>query len=288
MTTQARSSYLANEILWGHRFEKLITFQKEDGTYKIDYSRFNMTVPIDTPTCSAKDLAEFKEQEQLINDNLNVDGFNFSSTSFAQFDQNGQQLSESLPTTNELRKRRTPSNHNNNMGNLLDDGNYHQQVSAPAVLTSATNESSDDHNSKNKTGNPLILIGCASDEDEDKKGGQKKADNTNSNLNAGQAVPAAISTVLTSPTVSTASAKTSSPSSSSSPMHSISSIKASPNRQIQLHLQQQNKTSSTSTDPTARSGAAPIVSTTESDPPTSPDNFIDILSDLDASKTITI
>ena len=37
MTTQARSSYLVNEILWGHRFEKLITFQKEDGTYKIDY-----------------------------------------------------------------------------------------------------------------------------------------------------------------------------------------------------------------------------------------------------------
>lgn len=64
MTTQARSSYLCNEILWGHRFEKLITFQKEDGAYKIDYSRFNMTIPIDTPTCSAKDLTEFKEQEQ--------------------------------------------------------------------------------------------------------------------------------------------------------------------------------------------------------------------------------
>ena len=64
MTTQARSSYLANEILWGHRFEKLITFQKNDGTYKIDYSRFDMTVPFDTPTCSAKDLAELKEQEQ--------------------------------------------------------------------------------------------------------------------------------------------------------------------------------------------------------------------------------
>ena len=63
MTTQARSSYLCTEILWGHRFEKLITFQKEDGTYKIDYSRFNMTVPIDTPTCSAKDLAELREQD---------------------------------------------------------------------------------------------------------------------------------------------------------------------------------------------------------------------------------
>jgi potassium inwardly-rectifying channel subfamily J len=71
MTTQARSSYLVNEILWGHRFEKLITFQKEDGTYKIDYSRFDMTVPIDTPTCSAKELAELKEQEQYLTETFN-------------------------------------------------------------------------------------------------------------------------------------------------------------------------------------------------------------------------
>jgi len=71
MTTQARSSYLVNEILWGHRFEKLITFQKEDGTYKIDYSRFDMTVPIDTPTCSAKELAELKEQEQYFAETFN-------------------------------------------------------------------------------------------------------------------------------------------------------------------------------------------------------------------------
>lgn len=67
MTTQARSSYLVNEILWGHRFEKLITFQKEDGTYKIDYSRFDVTVPIDTPTCSAREWAELREQEKFYN-----------------------------------------------------------------------------------------------------------------------------------------------------------------------------------------------------------------------------
>ena len=73
MTTQARSSYLVDEILWGHRFEKLITFQKEDGTYKIDYSRFNMTIPIDTPTCSAKDLEELKERERLYGDDIEND-----------------------------------------------------------------------------------------------------------------------------------------------------------------------------------------------------------------------
>ena len=72
MTTQARTSYLPDEILWGNRFEKLITFQKEDGTYKIDYSRFNSTIPFDTPQCSAKELKELQEEEnkQNINEEL--------------------------------------------------------------------------------------------------------------------------------------------------------------------------------------------------------------------------
>ncbi|XP_052763035.1 G protein-activated inward rectifier potassium channel 3-like [Mya arenaria] len=58
MTTQARSSYLPGEILWGHRFERLVTFQKENGQYQIDYSRFNNTIPVETPQCSAKELSD--------------------------------------------------------------------------------------------------------------------------------------------------------------------------------------------------------------------------------------
>ena len=58
MTTQARSSYLPGEILWGHRFERLVTFQKENGQYQIDFSRFHNTMPVETPQCSAKELAE--------------------------------------------------------------------------------------------------------------------------------------------------------------------------------------------------------------------------------------
>lgn len=58
MTTQARTSYLPGEILWGHRFERLVTFQKENGEYLIDYSRFNSTIAMDIPQCSAKELAE--------------------------------------------------------------------------------------------------------------------------------------------------------------------------------------------------------------------------------------
>ena len=58
MTTQARSSYLPGEVLWGHRFERLVTFQKENGQYQIDFSRFHNTIPVDTPNCSARELAE--------------------------------------------------------------------------------------------------------------------------------------------------------------------------------------------------------------------------------------
>lgn len=56
MTTQARSSYLPNEILWGHRFEALVNFKKETGEYEVDYSLFNNTYEVETPLCSAYTL----------------------------------------------------------------------------------------------------------------------------------------------------------------------------------------------------------------------------------------
>ena len=56
MTTQARSSYLPNEILWGHRFANLVSFKKESGEHEVDYSLFNNTYEVDTPLCSAESL----------------------------------------------------------------------------------------------------------------------------------------------------------------------------------------------------------------------------------------
>ncbi|XP_005994321.1 ATP-sensitive inward rectifier potassium channel 12 [Latimeria chalumnae] len=61
MTTQARSSYLASEILWGHRFEPVVFEEKKH--YKVDYSHFHKTYEVPTtPRCSAKDLLENKIQ----------------------------------------------------------------------------------------------------------------------------------------------------------------------------------------------------------------------------------
>jgi len=57
MTTQARTSYLPAEVLWGHRFERLVSYQRENGQYLVDYSRFNNIVAVEMSPNSAKDRA---------------------------------------------------------------------------------------------------------------------------------------------------------------------------------------------------------------------------------------
>ncbi|XP_053193623.1 ATP-sensitive inward rectifier potassium channel 12-like [Scomber japonicus] len=57
MTTQFRSSYLAREIFWGHRFEPVI--YEDKNCYKVDYGRFHNTYEVpSTPHLSAKELDE--------------------------------------------------------------------------------------------------------------------------------------------------------------------------------------------------------------------------------------
>ncbi|XP_060118736.1 ATP-sensitive inward rectifier potassium channel 11 [Heteronotia binoei] len=56
ITTQARTSYLADEIFWGQRFVPIVA--EEDGQYSVDYSKFGNTVKVPTPNCTAKQLEE--------------------------------------------------------------------------------------------------------------------------------------------------------------------------------------------------------------------------------------
>lgn len=58
-STQARSSYLNTEILWGHRFVSMVDYNTDRHCYNIDYSKFNGTIPVDTPLCSARELADY-------------------------------------------------------------------------------------------------------------------------------------------------------------------------------------------------------------------------------------
>ncbi|XP_023680522.1 G protein-activated inward rectifier potassium channel 4-like [Paramormyrops kingsleyae] len=55
MTCQARSSYLDTEVLWGYRFTPVLSL--EQGFYEVDYTSFHEIYATDTPSCSAKELA---------------------------------------------------------------------------------------------------------------------------------------------------------------------------------------------------------------------------------------
>lgn len=47
ITTQARTSYVSEEIQWGHRFVPIVT--EEEGVYSVDYSKFGNTVRVRYP-----------------------------------------------------------------------------------------------------------------------------------------------------------------------------------------------------------------------------------------------
>jgi len=59
MTFQARTSYLPSEILWGHRFESMCLYRKDQNRFQVNFSAFHSTYEVETPLCSARDLENF-------------------------------------------------------------------------------------------------------------------------------------------------------------------------------------------------------------------------------------
>ena len=52
-----RTSYLPNEILWGHQFDhNVIVYDKKMGSYQIFHSRVNKTAMDDTPRLSGRQI----------------------------------------------------------------------------------------------------------------------------------------------------------------------------------------------------------------------------------------
>ena len=52
---QARTSYLPAEILWGHRFEPVVSYDRSQARYIVDYNRFHDTLPVEMPRASARE-----------------------------------------------------------------------------------------------------------------------------------------------------------------------------------------------------------------------------------------
>ncbi|OQV12522.1 Inward rectifier potassium channel irk-1 [Hypsibius exemplaris] len=77
MVTQARTSYVPEEILWGHRFARLLTYRKESGQYVVDFDRFQLVEHVpNMPLSSARDLDIVRHAADLRNaeDEDGVDG----------------------------------------------------------------------------------------------------------------------------------------------------------------------------------------------------------------------
>ncbi|KAH1025671.1 ATP-sensitive inward rectifier potassium channel 1 [Dendroctonus ponderosae] len=66
--TQAKSSYMPKEILWGYRFENLIKFDELREEYEIDFSKFHDVTPVNTPLCSPVYYEQYaKMQKNILN-----------------------------------------------------------------------------------------------------------------------------------------------------------------------------------------------------------------------------
>jgi len=63
MTFQARTSYLPNEILWGHRFEPMTLYRKDHNKFQVNFSAFHSTYEVQTPLCSARELETYHNRE---------------------------------------------------------------------------------------------------------------------------------------------------------------------------------------------------------------------------------
>lgn len=47
--TQCRTSYLPKEILWGHRFVNIISYNNFDQVYEVDYNKFDGVIEVCVP-----------------------------------------------------------------------------------------------------------------------------------------------------------------------------------------------------------------------------------------------
>ena len=62
-TTQARTSYLAREILWGYRFVNIASFDDENEYYVADVDAMDDVEEVDMPQYSAKVYDELKKDD---------------------------------------------------------------------------------------------------------------------------------------------------------------------------------------------------------------------------------
>jgi potassium inwardly-rectifying channel subfamily J len=56
--SQSRASYMSHEIMWGYRFDNVISYNSDDGRYEVQIDKIDSVVEIETVLCSANCLQE--------------------------------------------------------------------------------------------------------------------------------------------------------------------------------------------------------------------------------------
>ncbi|XP_065565765.1 G protein-activated inward rectifier potassium channel 4-like isoform X2 [Artemia franciscana] len=64
LPVQAKSSYIAKEVIWGYRFKNMVSLNKNNKTHSVNYKLFDEMDEVDTPLCSAKDLDEVRRLKE--------------------------------------------------------------------------------------------------------------------------------------------------------------------------------------------------------------------------------
>lgn len=77
---QARSSFTEYDILWGHRFVSMVSFNFDKSTYNVDFSKLSEIQQVDTPLCSP---CEYEGIIASFGDTMTVSEYN------TDFEQNG-------------------------------------------------------------------------------------------------------------------------------------------------------------------------------------------------------
>lgn len=71
--SKSQSSYVSDEILWGHRFDPCIGENDDHGRYYINYKQFNKTTPFPTPGVSAKQLHENQQEYRSFGFSMDIE-----------------------------------------------------------------------------------------------------------------------------------------------------------------------------------------------------------------------
>jgi len=96
-TTQARTSYLPDEILWGYHFRNCVAYAKKENVYAVDLSKLNSVCADNTPRMSAEQLYT----SSVVTSPTKSKGTSRRSSSFEQTSLITRKREDALETTDE-------------------------------------------------------------------------------------------------------------------------------------------------------------------------------------------